>query len=356
MIFFYVWGSCITRDALEFIDNINTISFSSRESIISACSQQIPKDKILNLHISPKIRNFERRVIEDSIYKKALSRISSDILEYNKKFKKDDIIIFIIDLTEERNPLLTDEKEHFITLSEVARLHSNLKDLFFKQIIPFSQEHIDLFNRYIPVFSKEIIKNTQYLNSKIRTFTVIHRAFFADTNKIFAKYNNCLNNFYDTLEHNIPNIISIEVPNEIRICSVIHKWGAYRLHLKDEYYRYFLYLMSKKLGLNIKIKYNFSIQNIEGSSFYLDSQKYYNYMNDIYGNIYSTNCLKQMQYNYVIERELENILVLQQEKIKRCVQKADISFRYFLKRWAQKSIQKMIHFAKRCIHIYDGMN
>lgn len=203
----------------------------------------------------------------------------------------------IIDLTEERSPLLTDGYGHFVTHSPQVSENSNIERIFSKRLEPFSPEHIELFKKYLPSFAGEISKIADGIP------VVIHRAFFAGTH--FSHNNECLKEFYDLLARNLPQSISIEVPKEMRVSSVMHKWGPYALHMGDEYYKYLLHLISRKLDITIHIKNGFSIQNIEKSIFFLDSQIYCKHLKEMYGEICSNKWLSQMQYTYIIERELE---------------------------------------------------
>ena len=296
---FKAWGSCITRDALEFVADATIAAFSSRGSIVSACTSPIPQDKLQELFISQEIGDFSHRVIEDDVYKRGVARINKrpdSATICDMKILPETILI--IDLTEERTQLLTDGEGHFVTHSKEAFLYSNLKDLFSVYIEPFSTEYVDLVIKYLPVFAHKISKSSA-------TQIVIHRALFAETNPSYVRYNDFLIMFYDLLAKLLPGSISIEVPKELRVSSVMHKWGSYGLHMGDEYYKYFLHLISKKLGIPIQIKNDFSIQNMEGSCFFKDSYKYCNILNDMYGKERSPYWLSRMQYLYIVERELE---------------------------------------------------
>lgn len=299
MLFFQAWGSCITRDALEFASNATITAFSSRESIVSACTPKVSPDKLKTLYISQESGKFARRVIEDDVYKRGLERIngkiSSGAISDVKLIPSKTILI--IDLTEERTPLLTDGEGHFATHSDKALLYSNLNRIFPKCIQPFSSEYIKLVNRYLPAFACEISKSPAHI--------VIHRAFFAEIHPSYVHNNNCLMRFYDFLAQLLPKSISIEVPKELRISSVMHKWGPYGLHMGDEYYKCFLHKISRELGIPIKIKSDVSVQTMKKSSFFKDSLIYHDILEDMYGNKHMPYKFSRMQYLYIVERELE---------------------------------------------------
>lgn len=245
--------------------------------------------------------------------------------------------ILIIDLTEERSPLLTDGAGHFITFSEVATWHTNLEKLFFKQIIPFSLEHVELIREFLPTFALEISKlhGIEHI--------VIHRAFFAGANSHIIHVNNCLMEFYDLFAQYLPNSISIEVPKELRVSSIMHKWGPYGLHMVDEYYKFLIFLISRELGLPIQIKNEFSVQNIEKSTFFHDSQSYCDYLKSMHRGICSPSWLYQMQYQYIVERELEK-RDLEIQRRSDYVLKADITPWWLMKKAAKRVVQKTKNF------------
>ena len=74
---FRTWGSCITRDALEFAADSTIAAYASRSSIVTACTPPFPQERLKGLHIAPEIGNFQRRVIEDDLGKTGLTRLDS---------------------------------------------------------------------------------------------------------------------------------------------------------------------------------------------------------------------------------------------------------------------------------------
>ena len=328
------WGSCITRDALEFAADATIAAFASRASIVSACTPPFPQERLKGLHIAPDLGNFQRRVIEDDLNKTGLARLDSSFTQ-NEGGRQVSGTILIIDLTEERHPLLTDGAGHFVTLSWEARQHTNLEKFLFKRIEPFSPEHVKLVRAFLPTFARKI-SNLQGIEH-----IVIHRAFFAGTDSTTIHVNNCLKEFYDILAHHLTKCISIEVPKEMRVSGIMHKWGPYALHMVDEYYKYLLYLISRVLDLNIRINNNTSVQNLEESIFFSDSQKYCDILKDMYRNRRSSSWFSLMQYLYVIERELEI------QRRGDYVLKADITPWWLMK----KAVKRVVHKTKRLVLI-----
>lgn len=239
----------------------------------------------------------------------------------------------IIDLTEERHPLLTDGAGHFVTLSVDARENTNLEKLFFKRIDPFTSEHVKLVRAFLPSFSREISKlhGIEHI--------VVHRAFFAGTDSRTIHINNCLKEFYDLLEQHLQKCVSVEVTQEIRVTSIVHKWGPYGLHMIDEYYKYFLYLVSKELNTDIRINNDISVQSLEKSKFFQEAQKFRGILQDIYPNEDSPYWFYHMQYLYILERELDK------QGGGDYVRKADITPWWLMKKAAKRVVQKAKNFA-----------
>ena len=221
-----IWGSCVTRDAFEFFDDCTIGYFSSRQSIISACSPIPDRHTINRVKFLQNTSDFHRRVIIEDVNKTSISKMQSS--------SNEDILV--IDLTEERNPLL---ESHccYITLSDDSKKFSNTNLLFNNKIIPFSDLYIELFKKNIEKFAREISYTSNKSNEKkIRKNIIIHRAFFSEIDFERKKNNEILKLFYDLLSEKIQNSISIEVPKYFRICSPLHKWGPYHLHFIDEFY------------------------------------------------------------------------------------------------------------------------
>ncbi len=288
------WGSCVTRDALGFLDNCTIGYFSSRQSIISACSLPPDYNIINRINISSNACDFQRRVITEDIDKSSIEKMQSSNCEN----------ILIIDLTEERSPLLQNNKS-YITLSEDSKNFSNVNKLFDKKILPFSNEHIDLFKKNIGNFSREISYTIDKSNKKrIRKNIIIHRAFCSEINLECKNYNEVLKLFYDLLSENIQNSISIEVPKYFRISSPLHKWGPYYLHFIDEYYIEFIKILKKNIFNNFVIKDEYSVQNIK-----YKVEEIYNTQNIQYNeNQYNVllkkyNFLNNILYNFEVGLE-----------------------------------------------------
>lgn len=245
MLTFDIWGSCVTRDALEFILNCNINIYVSRQSIISACSQCLPIYYYKIIKFNKKIGCFHKRIINEDLYKTSLINLNN-CLSNN---------ILIIDLIDERNGLLT-FNDNYITYSLALKENTNIESLQLNKINPFTNQYIDLFCKNIKYFSNKI-KNSIDGDRKI---IIIHKAYYADPNNKFIRVNKTLNTFYTLLEKYLPNATSIEVPCKYRLSSISHKWGGAPYHYIDEYYLKFIELISCNISQQLKINKNFTLQ------------------------------------------------------------------------------------------------
>ena len=250
MLTFDIWGSCVTRDALEFILNCNINIYVSRQSIISACSQNISPSEIKRIKLNNNIGGFHKRVITEDIYKTSLRRLNNC----------SSTNILIIDLIDERNGLLFFDNT-YITHSLALREHSNIEFLSKYKIYAFSKKYTELFCNKITLFCNKIKSSIP----NDRKYIIIHKAYYSDpTNDKFIKINNTLKLYYSLLEKYLPNAISIEVPCQYRLSSIYHKWGEAPYHYIDEYYLNFIKVMSYKISQQLEIKSNYSAQLREG--------------------------------------------------------------------------------------------
>lgn len=248
-----IWGSCVTRDSLEFSNNIEINKYCARSSIISAVAPPAVMDTINILELKKDIRPFHKRVIDEDLHKTALQDL--DIKN-----------ILLLDFIEERVPIGLTICGTYITYSRVlSKFSNNGKQLLQRIIQPFSDEHADLFLTSIDKFAKRIGDKQVF----------IHKAFYAKTNREFKKENEILSLYYKKAAKAFSNAIVIEVDKAFRISNPGHRWGAAPYHYIDEYYRQFLKELSQKSGLRIFYKKNFSLQKESTTSRYKKIKKYF---------------------------------------------------------------------------------
>lgn len=226
---FSVVGSCVSRDAIEFIDNIECPMYIARSSLVSIFSKAPIEEEIKKLEIQSEIHRFHRDCIVDDIFKNSITKIANSDNEY-----------IIIDLIEERVPLGIFESGSIVTLSQASRLYSNLESLVSKKILPFTEEYMNLF---IQMIDQIDILN----NSKI----IIHKALYAESMERNNE-NEKLNFMYEVLHQNLKKSIMIEPDS--RYVNATHKWGVAPYHYIDEYYKSFVSKLSLAINQPISLK------------------------------------------------------------------------------------------------------
>lgn len=248
-----VWGSCVSRDSLEFSDSIKIGKYCARSSIISAVAPPAAMDTINKLELKKDIRPFHRRVIDEDLHKTALQAL-------------DGKNILIVDFMEERVPVGLTLCGTYITYSRVLNKYSsNGKQLLQRMIQPYSDEHIELFLEAIDRFAQKIGDKHVF----------IHKALYAKTNREFKKENEILSLYYEKAAQAFSKSTVIEVDAAFRISNPGHRWGAAPYHYIDEYYRQFLKELSQKSGMRISYKKNFSLQKESTLSRYKKIKKYF---------------------------------------------------------------------------------
>lgn len=241
MIFANIFGSCVSRDSLEFADGVVVRQYSGRQSIVSAFIERPGSATLDKLIISSNSKEFHRRCIEEDFYKTAVNKIKC----------RSQNEILVIDLIEERMPLGVTDCGTYISLSDAARLFSNACDLVVKEIKPWSRNHLDL------LLSKFESCGTCFGGRRV----IIHRAFYAEDQRSFASINGVLRDLYDELEHKFSDVVCIEVPVDLRRQNMLHKWRPGPYHYIDGYYHNFVQQMRDNLNLPINISDSYTLNS-----------------------------------------------------------------------------------------------
>lgn len=239
-----IWGSCVTRDPMEFSVHIDVAEYFARMSIVSAVDARPNAEVIRQLKLVSSPSAFHQRSIEKDFGRHGFSRLSAG----------DRSRLLVVDLIEERFPLgvLADGK--YVTLSDPAVMYSNLPELVEKRISPWSEERFKLFVNALSRFRDAVGERP----------VVIHRAFYAGSQSSYLGYNEHLRRCYDVLAESLSPIGQVEVESEFRRASAVHKWKAGPYHYVDEYYRRFLVLLGRILDCEIEVDPLATMQSTDG--------------------------------------------------------------------------------------------
>lgn len=231
-----IYGSCVTRDLFEYdkSENLELKQYIARQSIISAVSAPIDlEENQIKLN-----SNFQKRMVLMDLKKNCFENLKENRSDY-----------LIIDLIDERFPLLFYKNSYCTASNEALHGIEQLKDLpvkqkiIYKGLLSIKDESLDC-NSIIREFCERIMRI--YKPDEI----ILHRALFVDKyiNKSgdivsFSKNylidnktkNQVLEYMYDLLVNFIPGIHIInEMPQTV--ASENHKWGLSPMHYYDDYY------------------------------------------------------------------------------------------------------------------------
>ncbi len=233
-----ILGSCVSRDTIEFGENLEVVLYCARQSVASLAAPRLRDDVLSQLVFKEGTGSFHQRSIEQDVTKSALIRL--------EKLPSD--IPILIDLIEERVPLGRSPCGSLVTLSETATKYSNLMDLVVEVIEPWSAQHLMLFEAALPVVARA-------LNGRQ---VVIHRAFYAEDKRSFSKINSALAQLYDRLAAALPWAQVIEPPETLRLGENEHSWGPGPYHYVDVYYQAALTQTLCSLGWPVVLRPGFS--------------------------------------------------------------------------------------------------
>lgn len=226
-----IFGSCVSRDAVSFTNDMMVRKYFARQSLVSATSQPLSKNLINEIKFKDNTHEFYKRVIMEDVLKTTLKQL--------EEIPGDEIVI--IDYIEERMPLGITKCGSIISLSQAALKFSNVADLCVDRVQPYSNEYIKLF----------IEKLNNFTSALAGTCVIVHKALYAPGVWSSEKENETLSRFYDLTVKALDRPLVVEVPQEIRISSQQHKWGSAPYHYIDEYYADFVKKISNALGKHL---------------------------------------------------------------------------------------------------------
>lgn len=231
---FAIFGSCVSRDALEFIQDGHCLLYVARSSIVSATSKLPGAGELDNLLIDEKAHRFHQESIEYDVRKTGLSALSSTNCPV------------IVDLIEERVPLGVLASGSLVTLSQAAGAYSNLKSLVKRVVQPFSDEHIELFAASLEQVA-ETLRGKKVL---------VHKSMYAEDGEK-RRENVVLERMYGLLINALQATI---IEPDFAISSTTHKWGLAPYHYVDSYYKSFVAKLAIATRQTINCKPGFTMQ------------------------------------------------------------------------------------------------
>lgn len=228
-----ILGSCVTRDAIEFLENVQIDYYASRTSLISMMSDKTD----YNILINENLHGFLYRTLEEDNKKTHFDKFGSTVSDY-----------LIIDFIDERFAILKDINNNYITCSNYVESHTNCLDFYSYKIPKLTMQTLSIWIQSAKKFSKKI--NNYYKQDRI----ILHEAYFAGDSHL-AKHNNIhLSIMYNFLKVLMPKIQVIKIDDCSLIMNSKHKWGEAPFHYIDSYYEKFSLQLMKICNENITLK------------------------------------------------------------------------------------------------------
>lgn len=228
----FIYGSCVTRDAFEFVDGHSIAQYVARSPIVSAMSEPI-RSLPIGMDISKNASAFQRRMVTWDVQKVLPALLAES--------KHDTVII---DLIDERLRVLELGANQFLTYSPEAaksgvtlragKVH-NVTDADFLPLWDISAKRLITLLR-----PERVILNKVFWASEDQ-----------EGNKLDPKFNVHVNNqvlehMYTVLEEGLGCHV-IEYPDDVTRASSEHRWGLSPFHFIDDFYHYFLASMKSLL-------------------------------------------------------------------------------------------------------------
>lgn len=217
---FSIVGSCVSRDSIEFIERRECAFYLARSSLCSIFSHPPVIDDISDFILFEDAHYFHKDSIVHDLKKTGLSKLN----QFDAPV--------IIDLIEERVPLGVLRSGGLVTLSQAARMYSNLNDIVVSRVKEFSDAHLSLFEQSMKACA-------EFFHGKE---VFIHKALYVDSMQK-SNENSVLQLMYEMLLKAMPSAILIEP--DFRYENENHKWGLAPYHYKDEYYKSFVNMLSQ---------------------------------------------------------------------------------------------------------------
>lgn len=221
----FIYGSCVTRDAFEFLDGHSIAQYVARSPIVSAMSEPI-RSLPTGMDISKNASAFQRRMVTWDVQKVFPALLAES--------KHDTVII---DLIDERLRVLELGANQFLTYSpEAAKSGVTLRA---------GKVHNLMDNDFLPLWDSAAKRLISLLRPER---VIINKVFWAsqdqDGNELDTKFNVHVNNqvlrhMYTVLEDGLGCRV-VEYPDEVTRANSEHRWGLSPFHFIDAFYHHFL--------------------------------------------------------------------------------------------------------------------
>ena len=227
-----MFGSCIARDVIEVglkKGVLTTPNCFARSSMASLSSPPLI-DELLLARI-------------ESLYQQHIVRADMD-KSFLQALAQEDFDILLIDLAEERFPLLETAKGQLLTLSEEYMAHTDQNSARGLVIEPGSSRYYEKWHQ--GWYEVESLLKKRNLLSKVRVLEfflankIDNGALFSQNPNPFGLQNDLLSSHYEFLRKVLPEKCFVSFSSELLIADHNHKWGLSPMHYIPDMYNYAL--------------------------------------------------------------------------------------------------------------------
>lgn len=221
-------GSCVTRDALKFIECSN-INYFARTSFISLVAPPLSINED-SLDIKG---NFEKRMVVADFKKTAIQSISEnppDIILLDFIDERFDICQVGASYVTRSNYMLQafSNNENFNTILK----KKNIKSLWLESC---NKVMAELSALNVPIVMHKAWWASSYMNHDTKEIV----SFSDDELRVVKENNDMLKFYYDAVRAACPNIIELELDKELVYSDFAHQWGRDYFHYSNDYYKSF---------------------------------------------------------------------------------------------------------------------
>ncbi|MEG6617380.1 DUF6270 domain-containing protein [Peptococcaceae bacterium 1198_IL3148] len=226
-----IFGSCVTRDALEFDDSqqLELVNYFARSSLASAYSRKSVK----GIDLQKINSSFQKRIVKADLEKKFQEYLSTAVFD-----------ILVYDPIDERFPLLKMQGGEICTFSnELAQTEVYKYVEGIEMIASGSEEFYRLWERGWSAFITQL--NAVGKLDVLR----INKVFWASQSKSGEKYlpsysqekidiaNKFLDKLYKRMAQDLLKSQFYNFENDLMVGADMHKWGRSPFHFIDSFYK-----------------------------------------------------------------------------------------------------------------------